>query len=343
MTNKEFIQNLKQLKNSGSAGAPGRDFVAKNREILMMQIKNSSAPAEKPFSAVYFWRMMESVVPENLLRFVIRPVVLGLLVFGAAFGSWAATVSASYNSLPGDTLYGLKLAAEKAQLSLTSGDNKPSLQAEFAGRRLEEMAKIAERTDMENKEEKTMKAMANFQEHVKAVKTTLENMKDGEKAAEVAQMVDRKAAEFSSALDKAKENVSEDIKKEVDKASNLVTDTGIKAIEVIVKQSEQGTVQISQDEMVGKIQDKIQTVQDKVSQIVPSPGTDGGVKQEATEVLDQAKTALDNQQLGEVVDKLVEVKNLVNTAMDSGSASSTPLRPEGFAGQAPDASTSTPK
>lgn len=334
MNNQELIQSIRQLKDraAAAAGAPSRDFVAKNREILMMQIKNSSAPAEKLFSAVYFWRLIESVMPENFFRFVVRPVALSLLVFGAAFGSWAATISASYNSLPGDTLYGLKIAAENAQLSLTSSDNKPSLQADLAARRLEEMAKIDERADIQNKEERTKEAMANFQEHIKAVKTTLENIGDGGKAAEVAQMVDRKTAEFSSALDKAKANASEGVKKEVDRASSLVTDTSIKAIEVIVKQSEQGATQINKDELTGKIQEKIQTVLNTVSQIGPGQGTAGDtVKQEATQVLGQAQTALANQQPGTAVDKLVEVKNLVNTAL-VGATSSTP-----------DASTSTNK
>lgn len=325
MNNKELIQSLKQLKNGESAGSPSRDFVAKNREILMMQIKNSSAPAEKPLSAVYFWRLAESVMPTNVFRFVVRPVALSLLVFGVAFGSWAATVSASYDSLPGDTLYSLKMVAERAQLSLTSGDDKPSLQAELAGRRLEEMAKIAERSDVQNKEERTMKAVANFQEHVKAVKTTLENMNDGGKAAEVAQMMDRKTAEFSSALDKAKENASEGMKKEVDKASNLVTDTSIKAMEVIIKQSEQGTVQINQEEMANKIGEKIKTVEAQVGQMGATDGAAGtNVQQEAKDALTETKEALaDNQQLGTVVDKLVEVKNLVNTALGGSSASST--------------------
>jgi len=330
MNNKELIQSIKQLKNGGPAGAPSQEFLAKNREILLMQIKNNSAPAEKPFSAVYFLRMMENVMPENMFRFVIKPVALCVLIFGAAFGSWAA----SYDSLPGDTLYGLKMAAEKAQLTLTPGDNKVSLQAELASRRLDEIAKIAEQADVDNKDERTMQAVANFQEHVKAVKTTLENMDEGGKAVEAAQMVDRKTTEFATALDKARENASEDVKTEVDKASNLVTDTGIKAIEVIVKQSEQSAVEINKDEMVGKIQDKIQTVEDKVSQIEPGQGSvQDGAKQEAKEVLDQAKSALENQELGTVVDKLVEVKNLVNAVTDAGATTSTPS----------DASTSTPK
>lgn len=327
MTNKELIQSIKQLKNDKPAGAPSRDFLAKNREILMMQIKNNSAPAERPFSAVYFMRMARSMMPENIFQFVVKPIALCILVFGAAMGSWAA----SYDSLPGDALYGLKIAAEKAQLTLTPGDGKISLQTELAGRRLDEIAKIAEQPSVNNKDERTKQAVANFQEHVKAVKITLEKIDDGGKAAEAAQMVDRKTTEFVTALDEAKKNVSEDVKTEVDKASNLVTDTGIKAIEVMVKQSEQGTVEINKDEIVDKIQDKIQTVEDKVSQIAPAVNA-SSTQQEAVKVLDQAGAALQNQQLGMAVEKLVEGKNLLNTATDADMVASS----------TPEAATSTP-
>lgn len=320
MNNKELIQSLKQLKNQESAGKPSADFVAKNREILLMQIKNSTAPAEKPFSAVYFWRLTESLMPENIFRFVVRPVALSLLVFGVAFGSWAATVSASYDSLPGDTLYSLKMVAEKAQLSFTSGDNKVSLQAEFAGRRLEEIAKIAERPEMENKDERTIQAVANFSQHIKAVKSTLENINEQSgTAATVAQMVDRKTAEFADALDKAKTDATEGVKNEMDKASNLVTDTGIKAIEVMIKQSEQGGVQINQEEVANKIEEKIKTAEQSV--VGASAGVDA--KKEATDALNGVRGALAGEQLGTVVDKLVEAKNLVNTVLGDGTASST--------------------
>ena len=317
MTNKELIQSIKQVKNHESAGVPSGKFLAKNREILMMQIKNNSAPAERPFSAVYFMRMARGMMPENVFQFVVKPVALCVLVFGAAMGSWAA----SYDSLPGDTLYGVKMVAEKAQLTLTPGDDKVSFQAELAGRRLDEIAKIAEQSDVDNKDERTMRAVANFQEHVQAVKTTLENMDAGGKAVEAAQMVDRKTTEFATALDKAKENASDAVKTEVDKASSLVTDAGIKAIEVIVKQSGESAAQINTDEMVGKIQDKIQTVEDKVNQIGAGQGTtQDGAKQEAQGVLNEAKDALENQELGTVVDKLVEVKNLVNAATDAATS-----------------------
>jgi len=296
-----------------------------------MQVKNNSIQTEKPFSPAYFLKLAESLMPVNLFKFVVRPAVLGLLVFGVVFGSWAATVSASYDSLPGDKLYTFKRMAEKAQLSLTSSENKPSLQVELASRRLEEVAKIAEQPLITNQEERAKQAVNNFTEQVQAVKTTLENLsnqKEPGKVVEVAQMVDRKTTEYNLALQKATDSIPDsDITKEVLAASNAVSDAGIKAIEVIVKKSDGGAGAISQEEMTNKVQEKINMVEQSVSQMSDSTSTIAStVKEGAKGALLEAKTAMEGNDLGAVVDRLVEAKNLVNTvvAEDIGSSSSTP-------------------
>lgn len=328
MTDKELIQNLKQLKNNETAGAPSGDFISKNREIMLMQIKNSSAPAERPFSAVYFWRLIESVVPENVFRFVIRPAVLSLLAFGVAFGSWAATVSASYDSLPGDKLYSLKRMAEEAQLSLTSKDERPSLQIEMASRRLDEVAKIAEKPSILNKEERTKQAVKNFTEQIQSVKIALENLsqenKSDDKAMEVAQMVDRKTTEYATVLKKTGDNAdAPEVKKEVEAATSAVSDAGIKAIEVIVKKSEQGMAEINKEDVVTKVEEKIKIIEQSASQITTST-ISGEIKEGVKEAIIDAKAALNNDNLGVVVDKLVEAKNLVNTVFGENAATSSP-------------------
>jgi hypothetical protein len=58
---------------------------------------------------------------------------------------WAVVVAASSSSLPGDTLYPVKTATERVWLSMTFSDTaKAKLQARFAGRRVAEMARMAE-------------------------------------------------------------------------------------------------------------------------------------------------------------------------------------------------------
>src|SRR3989338_6499337 len=291
--NKDLAKSLKQLKNLSAAGAPCQDFVSRNKDILMMQIRNSSAEKKQILNIRTLWQIAEAVVPENLFKFAVKPALLALLVFGTAFGGWAATVSASYGSLPGDTLYSLKIAAEKAQLTLTSKEAKPSLQVEFAGRRLEEMAKIASQPSSDNQQERTKQAVKNFTKQVQAVKTTLENLETKDnpaKALEIAQIVDRKTTEYTSVLEQTKDAVSEEVKKDVDTASNMVNDTGIKAVEVIVKTSNNDSS--TQQEVTTKVEEKIKMVEEAVS-LMSSTSTIGGtITQEAKDGLIEAKQAL---------------------------------------------------
>lgn len=328
MENKDLVKSLKQLKNLGSAGAPAGDFVKKNRDILLMQIKNSSGETQTSYGIKYAWNVFESVMPANTFKFVIRPVMTAVLFFGIVFGGWAATVSASYNSLPGDKLYSVKRITEKAQLSLTSKKNKPSLQTELAGRRLEEIIKITETETINNKEERTKKAVQEFKEQVRDVKTTLEDLEteanaggESNTVVEAAKLVDRKTTEYSDTLLKVTETVSEDVKKDVEEATDAVDDAGIKAVEVIVKKQEEGAVDMSDEEVTSKVEEKLKIVQDKVSEIEASIPEEGGgdtivgdATKEAQEVLNEAHEALSNNDLTTVVDKLVEAKNLVDTA-----------------------------
>lgn len=334
MNSKELIQSIKNLRSQDAAGSPDRDFIAKNREILMMQVKNNSVPTERPFSFNYILRLTETLLPANLFKFVVRPVALALLVFGVAFGGWAATVSASYDSLPGDTLYTFKRMAENAQVSLASKEDKPSLHVEFATRRLEEVAKIAEKGDFNNKEERARQAVNNFTEQVQAVKTTLENMSDKQepgKAVEIAQMVDRKTTEYASVLEKTIGSMpGSDIAKEVLAASSAVSDAGIKAIEVIIRKSEGSAAQINQEEMVNKVEEKIKIVEQSVSQMSDSTSTIAStVKKDAKGYLTEAKEAMEGNNLGAVVDKLIEVKNLVNTVVAEVVITSSSTLPSG--------------
>lgn len=327
MTNsKDLIRSIKQLKNFGAAGAPSGNFVNRNKEILMMQIKNSSAEKEQVLSIKTIWRMTEAVMPEHLFKFAVKPALLAVLVFGIAFGGWAATVSASYDSLPGDTLYTLKIMTEKAQLALTPEDAKPSLQMELASRRLEEMIKIANEEASESQGVRTQEAVDNFTKQVQEVKTTLENLQtqdDAPKALEVAQIVDRKTAEYSSILADAKETVPTEARENIAVAANVVNDTSIKAVEVIVKTTNDSATGTDRQDVTTKVEEKIKMVEEQVSQMSSTSTINGTIAQEAKDGLTEARQALSNDNLTTVVDKLVEVKNLVNNAIGETNSTST--------------------
>lgn len=323
MNNKDLIRSLKQLKREEQAGFPNQEFLAQNKSLLMMQIK-SKQEAKQSVNIRNIWQITEIFTNNNLFDYALKPALSIIVVFGVAFVSWAGAVSASYNSLPGDALYSVKIMTEKAQLKLTPKITKTSLQTEFAGRRLEEMIKIAEQEESENKQELIKKAVNGFKEQVKEVKQALEDLGEEDGVMEAAKLIDRKTQEYEYALKGIKETLSEEVKKEADDASDAVDDVGIKAIEVIVNQGDKENIE---SEVTERVHQKIKIVEEKVNEIeeVEDDAIVEDAAKEAKEVLDEAKEAFDNNDLITVVDKLVEAKNLANTAVDEAIATSSTL------------------
>ena len=102
---------------------------------------------------------------------IVASVVLIILIAGGG------TVAAASDSLPGETLYPVKLATERVQLAFTFSDmGKAKLHAKFAGRRIEEMARIAERGDSERVEG----LVSRFDAHLKNIEEWAAKMRRGE-------------------------------------------------------------------------------------------------------------------------------------------------------------------
>lgn len=74
-------------------------------------------------------------------------ILVAVFVFLMAGGG---TVAAASDSMPGDILYPVKMATERVQIAFTFSDGgKAELHAKFAGRRAEEVARMAERGDVD--------------------------------------------------------------------------------------------------------------------------------------------------------------------------------------------------
>jgi hypothetical protein len=86
----------------------------------------------------------EAVVKTGRLNLKFRPLVNYLAAAVLGLSLLGGTAFAAGSSIPGDPLYPVKLATEKVELSLAfSRQSKISLQAKFAGERLNELQKLA--------------------------------------------------------------------------------------------------------------------------------------------------------------------------------------------------------
>ncbi len=117
---------------TASAVEPRPEFKARVRHEVQSQLRSKARKPEPKRLPALRW------IP----RWAAVAACVALVFVFAAGGS----VAASTNSVPGDTLYPVKTAAEQVQLKLTFSEAaKAKLQAKFAERRAWEMARLAEK------------------------------------------------------------------------------------------------------------------------------------------------------------------------------------------------------
>ncbi len=123
---------LRKAKNLPEAGAVNAEAHAQARARLLSALPDAtfeSAPKSTTFTIDFFQ------------SFIYKPVAATAASVVFVAGGWLTT-SAAQNSLPGDTLYNVKIISERAQLRVASLDKRAVLHTEFAGRRLEEVAAL---------------------------------------------------------------------------------------------------------------------------------------------------------------------------------------------------------
>jgi hypothetical protein len=143
-------ERLEQLKDA-SVCAPSAAWKAAAKAQLLCQVGNSAGVAESARGDLsYMHRLrafIDTVIPEPARAYV-RPVAIACASFLVVVTSSLASVSASQNSVPGEILWKVKLAAEKTQVSMAKvvGDTEgvARINLDRASKRVEEIKKLAD-------------------------------------------------------------------------------------------------------------------------------------------------------------------------------------------------------
>lgn len=231
-----IIEQLKSLKTDPNAGWVSSAVRSEARGKLMEAIGHYEEPVAVSGSegGVAFLRWA-------FADFISKPIAVGAMVFALAFGGWMGTVKASSSSLPGDTLYNLKLVAEQAQLSVSSLENRAVLHTEFAQRRLQEAVAVSNSNDPK-KEARVATAMDAFKKELETADTQLQQLKQEGSAetAKVASAIDQKIDELSSAIDQSTMGeVSAEAATQIVAAKDVAQGVSNSAVDVIVDSSEE--------------------------------------------------------------------------------------------------------
>ena len=293
MFNSELKNQIKSLHTLQGVGSPRADWLKGNREVLLMQIKNTLAPAkaEAPsFQFAQVWNFMNVFMPRQAVSYVMKPMAVMILVISLVTGSWVTTVSASYDSLPGDAMYSVKLATENVQTTLASKPQETKLRVEFAGRRAEEVKKIV-KSNLSKKEKKIKveEAVTHLKKDMEQVKGNLEAMKNSapqpssvsaNQAVEVAKIVEQKTTEIQKSLEQTKEDLNGDVKTEptpltgtlsvqeqVKQATATTVETGVKAVEIMVEKHQADGATMPAQEVKDAVDSKLKALEVKVNQV----------------------------------------------------------------------------
>jgi len=216
-----IIREIKDLKKEIQ---PRSEWLTLNRDILLQQINSKNHYQTAGVGLRGYFTVLVQTLSQRL---VFEPAIIMLLVLGVFLGS-SLTINAAFYSLPGETLYPLKLALEKTHMALvTEEDKKVELKIEFAQKRVAELDKIISQVnvDPEQKKRNIEAAVKEFKNNVVAVNDHLNKIKEADKSIasedkettlRMAITVSSKTEEMAKNFDKTVEGLSAEEKLEVE-------------------------------------------------------------------------------------------------------------------------------
>ncbi len=245
-----------------------------------MQIKNTTVPKPEAgkLEFAWVWNFMDVFLPRALVHYAVKPAMVFVLASGMVFGGWITSVSASYNSLPGEALYSVKLATENMQTSLASKPKEVKLRTEFAARRVEEVKKIV-KDNLPKKAQRVKEAVNHLKSNLETVKVGLEEMKkpaddktSAAQAVEVARAVNEKTTEIQKSLEQTTAQmipvgpvaVATPVQEQVNQATAAAVDAGVKAVEVIIEKHHEDKNSVTVAEVKTVVDDKLKVLENKV-------------------------------------------------------------------------------
>ena len=263
MNEQHLIQLLQKAKNAPEFGG---GFDESQSQKVWLRICDDLGFADQApkksysfFDYLEYWR-------SNIPHVVLRPVALAASICALIVSGWVTTVNASFDSVPGDVLYPVKLATERLQLSLTATSNRRAkLHTEFAGRRLQEINQVRDSSHTD-KEERVKVAVESFKKELASANDDLNAAKDNsEDATGLAIEIDQRTDEYKTLLARTQEVSSQDEKAVIESAQQAVEEAGVKVIDTLVESNESGENEVSGDALKQNFREDYNSLKKRIS------------------------------------------------------------------------------
>jgi hypothetical protein len=339
-----IVEQLKSLKHERAGGSPDAQWLVSTKETLMMQIGNTVGGSEPRTGFRALAESLRIFFPENLAKAMAIPMAVLLLLVGTSLGS-TAVVAAAHDTLPGHPLYNVKLAAESLNLRFAGKSDRTERRVEIAGRRLNEMARLASSVDYD-KEGKIERVAALFSDEMNAIRKDLSDLqdeKDADEAIRIALRVEAKSDEYQAIF---KHGLS--VGRPSFRMALLNLDqVSVKALEILVEKQSLASDVLPEAQLSSAVGRKIDTFAAHVA--TTQDGLVGGAASpsqlltvKAQEAVDEAKELLSQGDFRAAVKKVSEGADLVTEAENADK--NPPAEPEESATgteEVPDASASS--
>ncbi len=336
-TSNMFSELTSQLKKVRTEGVnPSAEWVKSNRAVLLSQIKNTIPLENDTRASDRLWNALSIFVPRQFVFSVVRPVAALLVVAVTITTAYTGTVKASYESLPGDTLYPAKRLVENIPVTVASivGDTstETKLRAENAKHRAVEASQLVKTNDP-NKIAKVSQAVNDLKNELNTINATLDSSKSKQDTALPAvaiKDVKQSTDEIKNVLQDVKTNLlstatsSDDtaVTQQVADTKNLVKDVSVNAVEALVAKHLDGDSSVSKDEVTKIISNTLQNVASDASQsqqtVAGAKSLVESVKVEVKDLTAEAQKQKDpvlNSTTQQVSQQVSSVANLTQTAV----------------------------
>lgn len=264
MTNNELIALLNKHRDATEFGG---DVGVEHSEAAWARLSSDLGFDAKLGRATYSLREHLEYWQWKFSHVWMQPASVALSAFALIFGGWIATVNASFDTVPGDVFYPVKLATERVQISLaTSGEQRAKLHAEFAGRRLDELNAITS-SDLEGKDVRVQAAMDGFQQEIASVNDELVSITstNPEEAAALAIIVDQKTDAYVAAIVQTVPSGSEESQLAVAESLTAAEESNAQAIDTIVQSHETNQQPQTEESIQKNFQEKLKDLETRTA------------------------------------------------------------------------------
>jgi hypothetical protein len=251
------LRPFRALRVARGPVSPDAAWVASTRAALLDRVRKDVAQAPAVSSRFRAWFEMAG----SLVSPALRPATAVFAALVVLVGGSAATVSASQQAMPGQSLHRVKLFAERVRLFASPRlEERVRLHAEFADRRVVELKDATARQDA-----------ASVQAVAVLLRRDLSDLRTGldqaavelppAKGAEVAALVDRRSAEAYKAVRESRAvPAAKEAAKALDDAQWVAAGASVKAIEVLAAKHQEDKAQVTVQTVADAIRTHVETV-----------------------------------------------------------------------------------